>query len=94
MQLAERCVELSRGPLSNQNVLEKIDQFQTLLEPEMARERERWGSTVSAWFSNLDQLRRFITESDYENYMVERLFKHLGLSAEQREALLTGKDTT
>ena len=94
MQLAERCVELSRGALSNQNVLEKIDQFQALLEPEMARERERWGSNVNAWLNNLDQLRRFITENDYENYMAERLFKHLGLSEAQQEALLTGKDTT
>lgn len=92
LRLAQRCVEVCQGTLSNQHVLEKIDEFQTLLEPEMARERGRWGSSVNSWHVNLDVLRSYITQNDYENFMVERLFHILGLSAEQREALRNGKE--
>ena len=38
-------------------------------------------------------LRGYINDFDYENYMTDRLFDILNLSAEQREALLEGKET-
>ena len=41
----------------------------------------------------MDSLREYINLFDYENYMTDRLFDILDLSAEQRKALLEGKET-
>ena len=93
MALARRCVEVCQSTLSNAHVLAKIDEMQALIEPEVPRERERWGLSLNSWYTSVDALREYINLFDYENYMTDRLFAILDLSAEQREALLEGKET-
>ncbi len=93
LALARRCAEVCQSTLSNAHVLAKIDEMQALIEPEVPRERERWGLSLHSWYTSMDALRSYINDFDYENYMTDRLFDILNLSAEQREALLEGKET-
>ncbi len=37
------------GVLKEENVVARIDEMAALIRPEMARDRERWGATVSGW---------------------------------------------
>lgn len=87
MKLARRCVELSRSVLSNEHVLALIDEYEALLEPEMERERERWGGSVQSWHFNVDKLRGFINDNDMETFLVDRLFYICGFTNEQRAEL-------
>jgi len=88
MKLAARCVEATSNVLSNENVLAKIDKYQALLEPEIARERERWGKSVDQWHESLDAMRNYVNELDLENYMRKTLFNILGLTQAQRSELI------
>lgn len=83
-QLLSRYSELVSTTLSNEHVLAKIDELQALLEPEVPRERSRWGSDVDGWHYRLDELRSFITNNDYANYSANKLCSMLGASAEQK----------
>ena len=83
-QLLSRYSELVGTTLSNEHVLAKIDELQALLEPEVPRERDQWGSDVDGWHYRLDELRSFITDNDYANYSANKLCSMLGASAEQK----------
>lgn len=83
-QLLSRYSELVSTTLSNEHVLAKIDELQVLLEPEVPRERDQWGSDVDGWHYRLDELRSFITNNDYANYSANKLCSLLGASAEQK----------
>ena len=83
-QLLSRYSELVSTTLSNEHVLAKIDELQALLEPEVPRERDQWGSDVDGWHYRLDELRSFITDNDYANYSANKLCSMLGASAEQK----------
>ena len=83
-QLLSRYSELVSTTLSNGHVLAKIDELQALLEPEVPRERDQWGSDVDGWHYRLDELRSFITNNDYANYSANKLCSMLGASAEQK----------
>lgn len=83
-QLLSRYSELVSTTLSNEHVLAKIDELRALLEPEVPRERDQWGSDVDGWHYRLDELRSFITNNDYANYSANKLCSMLGASAEQK----------
>lgn len=83
-QLLSRYSELVSTTLSNEHVLAKIDELQALLEPEVPRERDQWGSDVDGWHYRLDELRSFITNNDYANYSANKLCSMLGASSEQK----------
>ena len=83
-QLLSRYSELVSTTLSNEHVLAKIDELQALLEPEVPRERDQWGSDVDGWHYRLDELHSFITNNDYANYSANKLCSLLGASAEQK----------
>ena len=72
--------------MSNEHVLEKIDEYQAYLEPEMPRDRERWHLTMDGWYSEVDKLRNYINENDWANYTVSRLRTTFNMtSAEMQE---------
>jgi hypothetical protein len=90
MKLARRTVELCRGPLSNKNVLQKIDEMAALLEPELQRDKPNWWSSMASWKRHLENLKSFFIEYDYENYMIKALFDDiLHLSDDEQAALLS-----
>lgn len=79
-QFLERLSYHLENTLSTENVLARIDYYEQLLEPEVARERDRWGGTVSGWHSQVNKLRRFITEWDHIADIVSRLQRYIGLT--------------
>ena len=56
----ERLSYLLETTLSNENVLARIDYYEQLLDPEVRRERERWGSSYEAWKIRVQEMRNFL----------------------------------
>ena len=79
-----RYAELIAGPLSNENVLQKIDDYVALLEPEAPRDRERWHKTMKDWYDQLDILRAFITDNDWARLSIERFCTEAEISPAER----------
>ncbi len=71
------------GPLSQEHVDRLNDEMADELRPEIARDRERWGSTVSTWE---DLIRRnknyFYALGDYQDLLIRSLQKYMGRSPE------------
>ena len=76
----ERLSYHMENTLSNENVLARIDYYEQLLAPEVARERERWGGWVGGWEWQVQKLRNFITERDHLNDIIWRLVRYIGLT--------------
>jgi hypothetical protein len=66
--------------LSTENVLARIDYYEQLLAPEVARERAKWGGTYQGWLNQVNKMRRFITETDHIADIVNRLVRYIGLT--------------
>ena len=41
--------DLMKGNFSNQNIRAKVEEYKALLEPEMAGQFEKWGSSFESW---------------------------------------------
>ena len=79
-----RYAELLGGVLSNEHVLRRIDEMQALLEPEVPRDRERWGLTMHGWYGHIENLRTFIRDYDWATLSARCLSGYLRLSPEER----------
>lgn len=79
-QFLERLSYHMEHTLSNENVLARIDYYQKLLEPEVARERQRWGGTYQGWINQINRMKRFITQTDHMKDIVNRLVRYIGLT--------------
>ena len=82
-----RFAELNRTVLSNEHVLALIDEYQALLEPEIARERQRWNLSTEAWYGRVDELRRFITSNNWEQHNVDQICRFLNVGPMEREQI-------
>ena len=79
-----RYAELTQGVLSNEHVLEKIDEYVALLEPEAPRDRARWHKTVKDWYDHVQLLRDFIIDNDWAKLSIERLCTEALIGPEER----------
>lgn len=68
--------------LSNENVLARIEYYEELLDPEVPRERERWGSSYDAWKNRVQEMKDFLAD-DHLKKMVLQLYTYIGLTAEE-----------
>ncbi len=79
-----RCSEVMATTLSNEHVTERIDYYENLLDPEVARERKRWTSSYDAWKNKVQYLRDFINigEDGYDQMdnMINKLIDYIGLT--------------
>ena len=82
--------ELNRTTLSNRHVLEAIDGYVRLLEPEIARDGKLRQSSYDSWLVWVDELRSFITDFDRENHNVTQIAKYLKMSEEEVRAAMAG----
>ena len=82
----ERYAQLIRGPLSNEALLARIDEMAAYVEPEVARDRERWGLRFESWHHEVEGLKRLITEMDWDEHSITNLCYYLRLDREEREA--------
>ena len=78
-----RLSELMETTLSDENVLARIDYYETLLDPEVRRERDRWTSSYEAWQGRVDELRDFL-EDGHLRRMVNNLKLFIGLTREEQ----------
>jgi hypothetical protein len=80
----ERMGELMETTLSDENVLARIDYYEQLLEPEIRRERARWGSSYEAWQGRVQELRNFLANG-HARKMVDALTRLIGLTRAERD---------
>ena len=83
-KVLSRYAELAGGVLSNEHVLEKIDEYVALLEPEMPRDRERWDLTMERWYSEIDKMQHYINDNNWINYTIKQLCTCFNVSAAER----------
>ena len=80
----KRCSELMATTLSNEHVTERIDYYETLLTPEVPRDRQRWGGSLSRWQGKVQYLRDFINIGeegwDQMDNMINKLIDYIGLT--------------
>ncbi len=83
------CTEMARaltGPMSDEAVLEKIDEMAEELRPEVARDRARWGGSEKTWNHIVEALRVWVKQSgSHAKFMVWSLNKWYHLSSAERE---------
>ena len=72
-QVFTRYAELCRTVFANDYVLQRIDEYEALLEPEMPRDRERWELTMEGWHYEVNKLRDWITDKNWCCYTINRL---------------------
>ncbi len=73
-----RLNEVLSGPMSDENVLLLIDRFAGEMQPEIEREKERWGGKVVHWEHLVDEIRNFITKKDGQAKNMVRLLVSSG----------------
>lgn len=85
-----RVAELKNGVLSNEHVLQRIDEFAEELRPEIQRERERWGGTYENWEENVQKMKNYITARDHWGALIEHLQRFAGLTDAEYEKYFGG----
>lgn len=78
-----RYAELYDTVLSNERILERIDYYEALLAPEIARDWKRWRADAEDWEEYVDMLRRCVTELDWQNYVKDSMFRYFKVSDEE-----------
>jgi len=84
-----RLAEALGGVLSDENVLAHIDRLEAQLEPEVARERARWGSSVESWHGRVQELRDFVNNNWMEK-IINGACNYCRLTPEERETYFGG----
>jgi hypothetical protein len=80
LKFIQRLSELMETTLSTENVVKRIDELEAILDPEVKRDRARWGYNYPAWQKEVQRMRDFIQEYDYTGRIVELLRKYLKLT--------------
>lgn len=75
--LYSRAEELLGSVLSNEHVLEKIDELAATVEPELERDRIKWGMSLKSWYSRRDSLKNRIESYDWDESCLESLRDYL-----------------
>lgn len=73
-----------KGPLSNKNVLSRIDMLAEQIAPEVERNAQRWGWTAASWERSIDSLRGMITDYNWQQYSIDNICRILELSDEEK----------
>ena len=84
-RLLERLSYLLETTLSDENVMARIEYYTELLDPEVPRERERWGSSYEAWEGRVQELRDFL-ENGHLRKMITSLDRFINLTQTEKEA--------
>jgi len=83
----ERLGQALDTTLSAEHVLDRIDEFEALLAPEIPRERTRWGGDAAVWQADVDRLRTYLTRYDHEAMLLQSLQQYMDLTDEETVAL-------
>lgn len=66
---------------NERTVVERIDEFQALLQADMAKECDRWGGSVSSWENKIEKLRDFARKRN--DYFIPDIQEFFGLNDQQ-----------
>ncbi|MBR1376580.1 MAG: CotH kinase family protein [Bacilli bacterium] len=80
-RFVEKLSEMLKNEWSEENVISKIDEYYDLLKPEMARNVARWGSSMTAWEREVENLRNFARKR--KNYLLSQTKSYFKLSDEE-----------
>lgn len=78
-----RYAELMGTILNEAAVLERIDRFVSIMEPEIAQNQERYGLTVESWYSRLEELRDYLRGGKRDLAVLINIKNYFDLSGEQ-----------
>ncbi len=70
--------------LSDENVLARIDYYTALLDPEVRRERDRWGSSYEAWQGRVQEMKDFLADGHIRK-LINKLYSYIGLTKAEAE---------
>jgi len=84
-QFLTRVSELLATTLSDENVLKRIDELEAILEPEVRRDRQRWGYNYTQWQREVNWLREFIVEGNHLEGIISNLCRYLELSESEAQ---------
>ena len=90
-QFFTRLAEAMETTLSDENVIARICYYEDLLDPEVARERKRWGGSYEAWKNNIQNLKDFALNDHLED-MVDYLKEYVGLTEEEAQTYFSRWD--
>ena len=80
-----RLAEALAGTLSEEHVLATLDSLAAEIDPEVERERERWGSSYLSWQTQLQSVRDFVTNG-WTTQIIDGAAAYCGLTPEERIA--------
>ena len=83
-KLFSRYAEVYDTVLSNESVIEKADYYRALLEPEIEKDREKWGFTVGDWNKNIQSLYDLIEETNWQEHALEKFCQYAHVTEEER----------
>jgi hypothetical protein len=78
-----RYAELIDSFLNEEVITAEIDRYVGFLEPEIEKDRERWGCTVSGWWNSVQQLYNFVKDDARTKNVLRDLKNYFRLSDEQ-----------
>ena len=71
--------------LNEQSVITAIDGLVSVIESEMARDRERWGKSLSGWESAVERLRNYVRDGKRTNRVLADLADYFDLTEVEME---------
>ena len=80
----KRYGEVYDTALSNERILERIEHYEQLLQPEIERDRKRWDYSAGKWQQDVDALKEMIQEKDWQNFCVDELSTYIQITDEER----------
>ena len=83
-RVIERYAALRRDVLNNERLLERIDYYTALLEPEIERSQSRWWLDPGVWRPAVETLRDFLVDFDWENHNLNKFCRVFQLSESER----------
>ena len=81
-----RVAEMLDGPLSNEAVVQRMEDMYSLIDEEMKRDCVRWEISYQNYLNCRNELINMITASDYEKHSMETVAQWTSLTDEERIA--------
>ena len=75
--------------LSDENVIARIDYYTELLDPEVARERSRWGGSYKSWQLRVEDMKGFL-EDGHIKKIISNIRSYAGLTRQEMETYFGG----
>lgn len=83
-RVIQRFSALYGNVLSNQNLINKIEAYRSILTPDMQRDHDRWYLETAVWERCLNNLEELFTKDDWQGRALDNFCRILNISAEER----------